>query len=41
MVKPIAAGTVLGLSAFALAFVAFTRGWLGVDGLLIDTLHHF
>lgn len=39
--KAIAAGTALGLSVFALAFVAFMRGWLGIDGLLIDTLHHF
>ena len=41
MIRAPAAGTALGLGLFAVAFVAFMHGWLGIDGLLIDTLHHF
>lgn len=41
MIRALVAGTALGLGVFAVAFLAFMRGWLGVDRLLIDTLHHF
>ncbi|WP_210115470.1 hypothetical protein, partial [Mycobacterium sp. DL99] len=41
VIRALAAGTALGLGVFTVAFLAFMRGWLGVDGILIDTLHHF